>query len=76
MRLDITAADSEAEVPGLLRHGAERGFDVRSELPLRARLIRVGPADAPEWVLHLVMHHIASDGASPRAAGAGPLRGL
>ncbi len=64
MRLDITAADSEAEVPGLLRHGAERGFDVRSELPLRARLIRVGPADAPEWVLHLVMHHIASDGAS------------
>ncbi|MET4093900.1 amino acid adenylation domain-containing protein [Arthrobacter sp. UYCu712] len=63
-RLDISAAASEREVPGLLRQDAERGFDVRSELPLRARLIRVGPAGTPEWVLHLVMHHIASDGAS------------
>ena len=38
--------------------------NVRAELPLRARLIPVASDSAPEWVLHLVMHHIASDGAS------------
>jgi amino acid adenylation domain-containing protein len=64
MRLAVSAAAAPAEVPGLLRDDAERGFDVRSELPLRARLIPVATAEAPEWVLHLVMHHIASDGAS------------
>lgn len=64
MRLAVSAAAAPAEVAGLLRDDAERGFDVRSELPLRARLIPVASADAPEWVLHLVMHHIASDGAS------------
>ncbi|HSO17593.1 MAG TPA: amino acid adenylation domain-containing protein [Arthrobacter sp.] len=64
MHLAVSAATAPAEVPGLLRDDAERGFDVRSELPLRARLIPVASADAPEWVLHLVMHHIASDGAS------------
>ncbi|WCI09982.1 condensation domain-containing protein [Arthrobacter sp. OVS8] len=64
MRLTISAAATRAEVPGLLRDDAERGFDVRAELPLRARLIPVDSADEPEWVLHLVMHHIASDGAS------------
>ncbi|CAN7485074.1 amino acid adenylation domain-containing protein [Arthrobacter sp. LjRoot14] len=67
--LEITDSDSEAGVTALLRQDAERGFDVRSELPLRARLIRTGSAGAGgagtgEWVLHLVMHHIASDGAS------------
>ncbi|MHA7223649.1 amino acid adenylation domain-containing protein [Arthrobacter sp. RHLT1-20] len=65
MRLAAATAGSEAEVPALLREDAERGFDVRSELPLRARLIRIGSAEAATaWVLHLVMHHIASDGAS------------
>ena len=64
MRLTVSAAATPAEVPGLLRDDAERGFDVRAELPLRARLIPVASADEPEWVLHLVMHHIASDGAS------------
>ena len=64
MRLAVSAAATPAEVPGLLRDDAERGFDVRAELPLRARLIPVDSADEPEWVLHLVMHHIASDGAS------------
>ena len=41
MRLAVSAAATPAEVPGLLRDDAERGFDVRSELPLRARLIPV-----------------------------------
>jgi amino acid adenylation domain-containing protein len=65
MRLALSTAASEAELPALLKQDAERGFDVRSELPLRARLIRLGTAAAAtDWVLHLVMHHIASDGAS------------
>lgn len=64
MRLAVSTAASQAEVPGLLRDDAERGFDVRTELPLRARLVRIASVGAPEWVLHLVMHHIASDGAS------------
>ncbi|MCB5292073.1 non-ribosomal peptide synthetase [Arthrobacter sp. SO3] len=64
MRLAVSTAATQSEVPGLLRDDAERGFDVRTELPLRARLVRIPSAAAPEWVLHLVMHHIASDGAS------------
>ena len=68
MGLDVVDAGSDAEVEALLAAEAARGFDVRSDLPLRARLIRVGPAGADSkdrtWVLHLVMHHIASDGAS------------
>ena len=64
MRLAVSGAAAPAGIPALLRDDAERGFDVRSELPLRARLIPVASGDAPEWVLHLVMHHIASDGAS------------
>ena len=64
MRLAVSTAATRDEVPGRLQDDAERGFDVRSELPLRARLIPVTSSDAPEWVLHLVMHHIASDGAS------------
>ena len=64
--LGVSDAGSEADVTALLTHDAERGFDVRSDLPLRARLIRarVPGAGGSEWVLHLVMHHIASDGAS------------
>ncbi|MFD1242091.1 non-ribosomal peptide synthetase [Arthrobacter ulcerisalmonis] len=78
MRLSLASADSEAAVREMVAAQAGRGFDVRSDLPLRAHLIRLVGAtggavagdttsDAPvsgEWVLHLVMHHIASDGAS------------
>ena len=63
MALEVSDAASETELTGLLKSDAERGFDVRSDLPLRARLIRIGSSPR-EWVLHLVMHHIASDGAS------------
>lgn len=65
MALAVSTAGSQADVQDLLRLDAGQGFDVRSDIPLRARLIRL-PADGgqDQWVLHLVMHHIASDGAS------------
>ncbi|MGW4690256.1 amino acid adenylation domain-containing protein, partial [Streptomyces sp. NPDC004244] len=52
-------AVGEAEVPDLLREAAVRGFDLTSELPLRAELFALAPQ---EHVLLLVMHHIAGDG--------------
>ncbi|MFF0815691.1 amino acid adenylation domain-containing protein [Rhodococcus sp. NPDC003318] len=62
-RPDLTAipvSDNSA-----LRHAIEdaaaRGFDVTSEIPLRAFLFRVTPHD---HALLLVLHHIAADGAS------------
>nr|WP_243436612.1 non-ribosomal peptide synthase/polyketide synthase [Streptomyces sp. FH025] len=56
--LTVRAA-GEAEVPALLREAAVRGFDLTSEVPLRAELFAVGP---DEHVLLLVMHHIVGDG--------------
>ncbi|MEV7022091.1 amino acid adenylation domain-containing protein [Kitasatospora sp. NPDC093558] len=56
--LTVCAA-GEAEVPALLREAAVRGFDLTSEVPLRAELFAVAP---DEHVLLLVMHHIAGDG--------------
>ncbi|AXI80468.1 non-ribosomal peptide synthase/polyketide synthase [Peterkaempfera bronchialis] len=56
--LTVRAA-GEAEVPVLLREAAVRGFDLTSELPLRAELFTAAPG---EHVLLMVMHHIAGDG--------------
>ncbi|MFI8533786.1 amino acid adenylation domain-containing protein [Streptomyces aquilus] len=42
----------------LMREEAERGFDVRADLPWRTTLLKVSDAD---WVLLLVAHHIATD---------------
>ncbi|RAX47177.1 non-ribosomal peptide synthetase [Arthrobacter sp. AQ5-06] len=65
MGLAVSTATSDHDVRRLLREDAERGFDVRTNLPLRARLIRpASDGGSAQWVLHLVMHHIASDGAS------------
>ncbi|MFJ1938893.1 non-ribosomal peptide synthase/polyketide synthase [Kitasatospora sp. NPDC088160] len=52
-------AAGEAELPALLREAAVRGFDLTSDVPLRAELFAVAP---DEHVLLLVMHHIAGDG--------------
>ncbi|MFD7868500.1 amino acid adenylation domain-containing protein, partial [Streptomyces sp. NPDC059783] len=49
----------EAEVPALLREAAVRGFDLSSDVPLRAELLALAP---DEHILLLVMHHIVGDG--------------
>ncbi|WP_054010855.1 amino acid adenylation domain-containing protein [Arthrobacter sp. ERGS1:01] len=59
--LEFKEIGNQGEVHGLLTEGATRGFDVAHDLPLRATLIGI---DDDEWVLQLVIHHIASDGAS------------
>ncbi|MFI2508377.1 condensation domain-containing protein, partial [Streptomyces sp. NPDC018972] len=46
-------------LPEALAQGAEQGFDLGAEIPVRARLL--AQAD-DEYVLQLVVHHIACDG--------------
>ncbi|MFD4657159.1 amino acid adenylation domain-containing protein [Kitasatospora sp. NPDC058444] len=53
--LDRPADEVAATVAALCRHA----FDLRTELPVRATLLRVS---AEEHVLVLALHHIASDG--------------
>ncbi|OLL16865.1 non-ribosomal peptide synthetase [Rhodococcus sp. M8] len=55
--LDVAASDLLARVVAL----AERGFDVTVDLPFRIALYRL--AD-DEFVLAMVLHHIAADGSS------------
>ncbi|MFD7450268.1 amino acid adenylation domain-containing protein [Kitasatospora sp. NPDC059827] len=50
---------TEADLPAALAAEAAQGFDLESELPLRARLFTLG---ADRHVLSLVLHHIAADG--------------
>ncbi|MEU1400655.1 amino acid adenylation domain-containing protein, partial [Micromonospora zamorensis] len=50
-----------SELNAVLRTAGRFVFDLSAELPLRATLLTVGPK---EHVLLLLMHHIASDGAS------------
>ncbi|MEV7579171.1 amino acid adenylation domain-containing protein [Streptomyces erythrochromogenes] len=49
----------EAELADALAAEAGHVFDLTAELPLRARLFAL---DDEEWVLALVIHHIATDG--------------
>ncbi|MEU9118211.1 amino acid adenylation domain-containing protein, partial [Streptomyces sp. NPDC048483] len=56
--LPVTATDA-AGLPDLLRACAVRGFDLATELALRAELFTLAPN---EHVLLVVLHHIAADG--------------
>ncbi|MEU3899938.1 amino acid adenylation domain-containing protein [Streptomyces sp. NPDC045251] len=52
------SAVTEAGLAGALAAEAGRGFDLETEIPVRARLFALGP---DEHVLLLVLHHIAGD---------------
>ncbi|MFJ7148862.1 amino acid adenylation domain-containing protein [Streptomyces sp. NPDC100445] len=49
---------TEAGLPAALAAEVARGFDLETEIPLRARLFALGPG---QHVLLLVLHHIAGD---------------
>ncbi|MGA7206643.1 MAG: amino acid adenylation domain-containing protein [Specibacter sp.] len=59
--LKFQDAGAPGALPRLLADGASGGFELVEDLPLRATLLKI---DDDEWVLQLVIHHIASDGAS------------
>ncbi|MFH9713086.1 amino acid adenylation domain-containing protein, partial [Streptomyces luteogriseus] len=60
--VDISAVPTdEADLLGVLAPVVTEGFDVTSEVPLRVRLFQTGSS---EFVLALVVHHIAADGVS------------
>ncbi|WTL59449.1 amino acid adenylation domain-containing protein [Nocardia sp. NBC_01499] len=52
---------AEAELPSRLAEFALAGFDVAAEVPLRMALLHLGDDD---YVLAVVVHHIAADGTS------------
>ena len=53
------AGVSEDELAGAVAAVTGQGFDLAAEIPLRVRLLRLGPG---EHVLVVVIHHIATDG--------------
>ncbi|MFD3813429.1 condensation domain-containing protein, partial [Rhodococcus sp. NPDC058639] len=59
--LTVVTAASEHEAFEAVAEIAGRGFDVTTEVPVRGRLVSLGPDD---HVLVLVVHHISADGAS------------
>ncbi|MGW5289905.1 amino acid adenylation domain-containing protein, partial [Rhodococcus pyridinivorans] len=60
--VDLTPRHVDAtEIVGAVTDLFTRGFDVAAEVPVRAHLLEVTPA---EHVLVLVVHHIATDGFS------------
>ncbi|MBF6175770.1 non-ribosomal peptide synthetase [Nocardia blacklockiae] len=62
VRIGLPALDIEAgELDGALAREVERGFDLRSQLPLRGKLFRLAP---DRHVLFAMMHHAAVDGES------------
>ncbi len=57
----VPAQEREASVRERIRDEVRRPFDLRSDLKLRARLLR---SSEKEHVLVLTVHHVASDGTS------------
>ncbi|MGZ6880594.1 MAG: non-ribosomal peptide synthetase, partial [Mycobacteriaceae bacterium] len=57
----VTDVTEGRDVAAAVAEAAAHPFDLATEIPLRAGLLRVG---ATEHVLVLVLHHIAGDGAS------------
>ena len=51
--------EPESEAQRLSEAHAQIGFDLRQEVPVRVLLLRLAPE---EYLLQVVMHHIASDG--------------
>ncbi|WP_430333760.1 non-ribosomal peptide synthase/polyketide synthase [Rhodococcus sp. ACT016] len=62
VELDVEPVRADA-LAGRIEGWASRGFDLTTELPVRARLFALSPT---EHVLVLVLHHIAADGVSMR----------
>ncbi|MGK8501584.1 non-ribosomal peptide synthase/polyketide synthase [Nocardia asiatica] len=60
--LDVVEV-AEGQLLGALYGFVERGFDVTTQPPVRLRAYRLGPDD---YVLVVVVHHIAADGFSMR----------
>jgi nonribosomal peptide synthetase DhbF len=59
-RLPLVDAAAE-DVPGAVERAVAHAFDLATEIPVRASLVRSSPR---EHVLVLVIHHIATDGSS------------
>ncbi|MFI9824523.1 amino acid adenylation domain-containing protein, partial [Streptomyces sp. NPDC052013] len=57
--LTVTQVDDLSTLDGLLADAAARGFDLATEIPVRAHLFTLAP---DRHVLLLVVHHIAGDG--------------
>nr|URG41757.1 Pep28 [Streptomyces sp. NAK02211] len=56
---EIGQAAGQEAVAAAIARTAERDFDLRTDLPLRVRVLTVSPT---EHVLVLVLHHVAGDG--------------
>lgn len=55
---EFPAAQREGEAKRLLEEEAKRPFDLTRDLMIRAALVRM---DEQEWILLVLMHHVASD---------------
>ena len=59
---EIVAAANADDAERLTIEAASEPFDVQTDLPTRATLLRATPEDGDDHTLVLVIHHIAADG--------------